>query len=523
MNHITTLSNHAGASRFLFRACIAILVFLLSSCNESDNSPVNTEHFGEPIEINIIPEGIAFFGQSTRAVATRSSDKTNRVYFLEDFDEENMVETIIEATPEVIETPTRAANLTNTTMRVVACDAAGNIKGQCVYNVTDGTATAQTGQSLVLPFSTSNYTFHCYSPANAIDTSTKKVTINKSDNFAYANTTSKITPDATLRANVSIPLLQPMMSKLKISVSAKADGGYSGIATCTGTVKGTFGTSATWTLGASSLSVTPATNQSISFSANNEEQLVYPGNATGDLLISLSNLKFGGTPSGGLTLNSKKSFTLEAGKLYTINITIKKKLYINNTDLGLKVAKGNLMYISGTWQLAPDQGWYSGTKDGGDYFNWGLTNPLTYGGTSSSYYGSSMDALTNACVSVLGTGWRIPNTTDTQKFASASNRVWSTYSSSRGSSNGYYWGTTNATTAKNNQDSYVFLPAAGYRISSGDTRYVGSRGEYWSSVARGSDTAYYLYFGSTYVTAGTTSSSADYRYIAHSLRCVANQ
>lgn len=518
MNYITTLSNHACASRFLFRACIATLVFLLSSCNESDNSPVSIEHFGEPIEINIIPEGIAFFGQSTRAVARRSSDRTNRVYFLEDFDDENMLETIIEATPEVIETPTRATNLTNTTMRVVACDASGNIKGQCVYNVTDGTATAQTDQSLVLPYSTSNYTFHCYSPANAIDTSTKKVTINKSDNFAYAKSTTKITPSANATASVSIPLLQPMMSKLKLSVTSQA-GHYTGNATCTGTVKGTFGTSATWSLGSSSLSVTSAANQSISFSANNEEQLVYSGNATGNLSLSLASLKFGSTSLSSPTLNAANGFTLEAGKLYTISITIKKKLYISNTDLGLKVAKGNLVYKSGTWQLAPDQGWYSGTKDGGDYFNWGLTNPLTYGDTSSSYYGANMTSLTTACVSVLGTGWRIPSRDDMSKLGSTPNSVWSTYSSARGTVYGYYWGTKDETTAKNNKDSYVFIPAAGFRSDSGSIGNTDDRGSYWSSSSSTSNTAYYLLFDKSGVRSGNSQSA---RYLGRSLRCVAN-
>lgn len=449
---------HAGVTRMQF--IVLTLVALLSlpvSCTNDDSALPPMGNAGEPVAVEIIPSGIALYGSVTESGSTRSvSGKKERVHFLEDFDEKNMLETIIEETPEEVAVPTRAVKLTNTTMRVVACNSAGDIVSQCAYNVTNGVATPQPGQLLVVKNSASPYTFHCYSPANAINTSTKKVTVNIGDNFAY-NKVTQVINSSSLAATVTIPALTPMMSKVKFSVSSTE---ISGTITCTGTVKGTFGTGGTWTLGGGSLTGMTTANQTISFSANNAEVAVPPTGATGNLTLTIANLKIGSASKSAPTLSTASGFTLQAGKMYTVSIGIKKKNYVVNTNLHLRVASGNLMYTGGKWHLAPDQGWYSGNAKGGDYFSWGLTDPLKFG---QEVWGSDMNALSDVCVQLLGNGWRIPIKDDLERLRTVTNRVVSTYASSRGSTKGMYWGTTDAARASASQDSYVFLPFGGYR------------------------------------------------------------
>ena len=81
-----------------------------------------------------------------------------------------------------------------------------------------------------------------------------------------------------------------------------------------------------------------------------------------------------------------------------------------------------------------------------------------------------------------------------------------------------YYATVNSYTAsewsKMEANGAVFLPAAGYRYGT-DVDNVGSYGNYWSSSARGSSGAGYLYFGGGYVGTG-----GNYRYDGQSVRLV---
>lgn len=454
-----------------------ILLSIAVSCTQDDSSLPSMENAGKPVAVSIIPSGIALYGSVTESGSTRSGvDKKERVHFLVDFDEENMLETIIEAVPEEVAVPTRAVNLTNTTMRVVACNNAGDIVSQCAYNVIDGVATPLDGQPLVVKNSASSYTFHCYSPANAIDTNTKKVTVNAGDNFAY-NKVTQIINSSTGTATVTLPTLTPMMSKIKYSVSSTA---FAGTITCTGSVKGTFatGTTADWTLGDAALSTMPAAaDHLLEFTENNQELVVFPtGAATGNLTLTIADLTIGGIAKTSPTLSAANGFTLQAGKMYTVSIEIKKKNYVISTDLHLRVAKGNLMYTEGKWQLAPDQGWYSGNGKGGDYFSWGLTDPLKFG---RKVWGSDMNALSDVCVQLLGKGWRIPTSNDQDRFLKSTNRVVSTYASSRGSTKGMYWGTTDAAKASASLYSYVFLPFTDRRTTLGIVSASEDEGYMW--------------------------------------------
>jgi hypothetical protein len=62
----------------------------------------------------------------------------------------------------------------------------------------------------------------------------------------------------------------------------------------------------------------------------------------------------------------------------------------------------------------------------------------------------------------------------------------------------------------------LFLPAAGYRLSSGSQFGVGNIGSYWSSTVKGTS-SHNLYFYSTVV----SQNNYDVRAFGLSLRCVA--
>ena len=59
------------------------------------------------------------------------------------------------------------------------------------------------------------------------------------------------------------------------------------------------------------------------------------------------------------------------------------------------------------------------------------------------------------------------------------------------------------------------FPAVGYRPTSGSLNTPGYEGDYWSSVARSSGNAYYLYFSS----GGLSMRSSNKQY-GFSVRCV---
>lgn len=472
--------------------CVILLISLSMSCNKDDSSIPIIENVGEPVEIKIIPSGISLYGSVTEAGqdnATRSAaTRKERVHFLEDFDEENMLETIIEAVPEEVVIPTRGVNLTNTTMRVVVCNSAGNIVAQCVYNVTNGMAIPQDGQGLFVPNSSTAYTFHCYSPANAIDTDTKKVTVNAGDNFAYNKVTQVINSNSGA-VTITIPVLTPMVSKIKYVVTSPE---FAGVITCTGSVKGLFGTGATWTLGSAEITCSGSELQTLKVSENNGEIVVIPtGTGTDSLQVTIADLKIEGVAKECPTLPKVKGITLQAGLMYTVKISIKRKTYSVSEELQLRVAKGNLMFSDEKWHLTPDEGWSSEKmSEAYDMFCWGIPVSIVQ---SNNTFSQSIDALSAGCTEVLGEGWRVPSNDDLFKFEAQTNRVWARYPSSNGYKEGMFWGTTDSLYAETHYQQLVFLPMTPvFGGESGWYAGVSPRNEfemgyYWSSTQYGGD------------------------------------
>ena len=161
-----------------------------------------------------------------------------------------------------------------------------------------------------------------------------------------------------------------------------------------------------------------------------------------------------------------------------------------NTDLGEKpidigldfiIASGNVVSYKDDgvlrYRFTESQGDYTKVWDGGDYFNWGSTDPF-----DKSF---STDAFTDdVCLlvdKIYGSGWRTPTYDELNKFTSMSEKVWGNYINSKGETvTGWYMGTNDLTKAEANQDAYVFLVSGGFRRPNREElTKVGTEGYYW--------------------------------------------
>ena len=290
----------------------------------------------------------------------------------------------------------------------------------------------------------------------------------------------------------------------------------------------------------------PATTLNASTASAVYDLLLLPATLTGDLTLTL-------TVDGKkmrVTVAKEKfaSTKLEAGKQYNVNLALKPgKLevtsvsvekwdalaevsggnaefdeYTDYVDIGVGfyIAKGNLMttkQADGTlsYAFADEQGYYSGKADGGDLFCWNTDDPFAFNVKQPSW-----DDARDPCRNVGDGKWRTPTDAELKKMIDAGN-VWGEeiYTMADGSKkNGRYFGTTTVP-AKADQDKYVFLPAAGSRIS-GSCSLAGTSGLYWSATLNTSNTDYacslYFYSGDCYV----VDNNCDYGF---SLRCVYNK
>lgn len=161
-----------------------------------------------------------------------------------------------------------------------------------------------------------------------------------------------------------------------------------------------------------------------------------------------------------------------------------------NTDLGEKpidigldfiIASGNVVSYKDDgvlrYRFTESQGDYTKVWDGGDYFNWGSTDPF-----DKSFF---TDAFTDdVCLlvdKIYGSGWRTPTYDELNKFVSMSEKVWGNYINSKGETvTGWYMGTNDLTKAEANQDAYVFLVSGGFRRPNREElTKVGTEGYYW--------------------------------------------
>lgn len=444
-------------NRNIWMLCGALL---LSGCEGSRaDLPEEETSTGETVEVSIIPSGIALFGTDTSADADNtphagrsisrctpwSSEPKNRIHLVQDFDKERMLETIIEEVPQATASTRASTLLTNTTLRVVVCNSKGEKVDECVYDVVEGVATPQNEEKTTLRLTVDNkpYTFHCYSPAYILDETNTVVLPSQDENFAYAKTsvtTNLITKE------VRIPTLKPMMSKVQMSLTVKD---FASIAlnpkldSWTATLTGAFGTSATWKLGNAALTTTTTPDTEIKFDNDNRSFLVYSGVNAGKIELA-SRVKVSGTEYTMKPTTSSTDFTLEAGKSYAISLTVSYKNYIENSELGLRVAKGYLYLKNGYMFMYTNQGHLDKAEVDesmtGDLFKTGMF---------------SVDVCKNA----FGSSWRVPNESDIKKFNDSKVRVFGEYKipGTNQTEKGWYWGTKSKEEAEANQDKYVFL------------------------------------------------------------------
>lgn len=439
---------------------------LLSGCEgERADLPVEETPTGEMIEVSIIPSGIELFGTDTSADAdntphagrsiTRatpwSGEPKNRIHLVQDFDEERMLETIIEEVPQA-EASTRAIPLVNATLRVVACNSKGEKVDECVYEVFRGVATPKDENKTTLRLTVDNepYTFHCYSPAYEVDADMNVVMPKPGENFIYAQTSVTATPATK---EVKIPTLKRMMSMLSLaSITTLKDfdtiESNPTLDSLEVTLTGAFGTSATLRLGngneALTTIATPDTKITLATGGFGICYL-YPGVNAGKIELA-SKVTVSGKEYIMKPITSTDDFILVAGKSYSISLTVSYKNYIESRALGLKVAKGYLYVKDGYPFMYTNQGSLEKVN-----FEFGVT-PLT-----ADLFHTGMFSY-DPCQKALKGSWRLPNENDINKFNDIKNRVFGEYKTPTGQvEKGWYWGTKSKKEAEENQDNFVFL------------------------------------------------------------------
>lgn len=170
-------------------------------------------------------------------------------------------------------------------------------------------------------------------------------------------------------------------------------------------------------------------------------------------------------------------------------------------DIGLDVlfAWGNVIATKQadgtyTYDFAKEQGYYSGVKNGNDYFCWNTLSPVEI------KQQPSWDNDRDVCRKIKSGEWRTPTVTELEMLGSmydVQNVFEGEYTMKDGTKRrGWYFG-IGVEPDVTLQDRYLFLPKAGIRINESETApqkmdYVGAVGYYWAGKQRWSDNMLYL-------------------------------
>lgn len=150
--------------------------------------------------------------------------------------------------------------------------------------------------------------------------------------------------------------------------------------------------------------------------------------------------------------------------------------------LGFVVAPGNVIKKDGVYTFFESQAGYTHKWDGGDYFNWGVIDPLDIATIS--------DVFVDVCKEV-GELWRTPSKEEWKELVDTG-WTWTDWITEDGNKvRGMFFGTNAEAVTQENQERHVFLPAVGTR--GGNDTSVGSIGgyvKYWSSTNNNATTAF---------------------------------
>ena len=210
---------------------------------------------------------------------------------------------------------------------------------------------------------------------------------------------------------------------------------------------------------------------------------------------------------------SPVDLVINRGEMKVVNTEIRPRTGIYSA--GVYWAPGNLVAPTLTsYAFASAQEVFGdGTSASGYYFCW---NTLNSQSTSSSNTGATWLSSTDPCAKVAPLGaWRTPTAAELTALMNLGS-VWTM----KNTIPGRYFDTYSPPGA-GQENSNVFLPAAGSRSSGGTTvSSIGSKGYYWMATPLGTDKAYTLYLSSS----NCDVSSAGYiRTLGFSVRCVSGE
>ena len=137
---------------------------------------------------------------------------------------------------------------------------------------------------------------------------------------------------------------------------------------------------------------------------------------------------------------------------------------------------------------------------------WSAEDPIASSQSGKSWDGTTPNGTTWEAVNdPCPTGWRVPTSSELNALMSSFNLGWVTV----GSVSGRKYGS---------DSDFIFLRAAGRRMTTGGLADVGSWGWYWSNEQSNINTSNARYYGFT--ASSSPVSGTDSKAIARSVRCV---
>lgn len=501
MHPIRPVRSIRAAAVIVLSTILAMSISACSSESELTDIAGDYSYTGAPIPISISAAGIETFG--SRPVTRSGAMKDTNVDPLDD--DYNLISSI-ESEAEQPQPLTRTALGDGIYFRVLAYKnnavSTDNFAGAADY-ITNGDVGLVTpaGSNSTLKLSPGTYIFICYSynktePIKDSFDGKSATAISVSHGMDFLSAVIKATVAADANGRYTLPGFTFSHKCARVYLEMISDKGN--ITQCSATLSNLNSASVQWVVGNENLPDTGTEGTAdLSWSSLNAETVkseaiyILP-NATRTVKVSLS------FTAGSVEYNNK-TFELP-NRVFSSGISYKitaksKGNSISIEGLKFKVAAGNLIKKGdGSYQMQPTQGDYSYQALGGDYFNWGTDDPF------NEKLNIANSAYVDVCTKRLGSKWRTPNKDEMMQFQSCTKKGVGSYAGvtingrTGQTAKGYYFGVTPSSSipSRENQDNYVFLPFAGYRLYGSKTmRYGGSDGYYWSRTPN-DGTAYYL-------------------------------